>query len=365
MENNQRQKAGDNSQQIQADVIVVNQGIDEKRAREIYMEMFNNARREFSEESLETIQERIIEFENDLIPKMEKIDGALQSFADPCFQKLLQDAHKTAAITDNKDDYAVLSELLIRKIKKGNNRDATIGIRQAIEIVNEIPDKALLGLTVEYAWSIITPTTGIISKGLDVLDNLFSKIISDNLPQGNEWMEQLDILNAIRITDFSNFKKMEDYYLEQLDGYFSVGIEKDSENYYKALDILKQNNTASLLIEHEINEGFYRLAIPNKNQLKNTEINIFDTRENKIIKRKINDKEKESLEQVLQLYNGTEELKNKIKNNLVNEISKRENLTKVKKWIESIPKSFTITPIGKALANANAQRIYPEFPPLD
>ena len=31
MENNQKQKAGDNSQQIQADLIVVNQGIDEKK----------------------------------------------------------------------------------------------------------------------------------------------------------------------------------------------------------------------------------------------------------------------------------------------------------------------------------------------
>ena len=178
-------------------------------------------------------------------------------------------------------------------------------------------------------------------------------------------MEQLDILNAIRITDFSNFKKMEEYYLEQLDCYFSVGIEKDSENYFKAIEILEQNNIASLLIKHELNEGFYRLAIVNKNQLENIEINVFDNRENKIIKRKINDKEKESLKQVLQLYNNSEELKNKIKDNLVNEISKRENLTKVKNWIESIPKSFNITPIGKALANANAQRIYPEFPPLD
>ena len=37
--NNQKQKAGDNSLQIQADLIVVNQGIDEKRAREILMEI--------------------------------------------------------------------------------------------------------------------------------------------------------------------------------------------------------------------------------------------------------------------------------------------------------------------------------------
>ena len=37
-DNKQTQKAGENSQQIQANTIIVNQGIDEKRAREICAE---------------------------------------------------------------------------------------------------------------------------------------------------------------------------------------------------------------------------------------------------------------------------------------------------------------------------------------
>ena len=77
MENNQKQKAGDNSQQIQADLIVVNQGIDEKRASEIYMEMFENARRDFSIEAAEEVKRRVLQFEEDLIPKMQKIEGVI------------------------------------------------------------------------------------------------------------------------------------------------------------------------------------------------------------------------------------------------------------------------------------------------
>ena len=47
MKNNQEQKAGDNSQQIQAGIVVIKQGIEEKRAREIFMEMFENSRKSF------------------------------------------------------------------------------------------------------------------------------------------------------------------------------------------------------------------------------------------------------------------------------------------------------------------------------
>lgn len=365
MVNNQKQKAGDNSQQVQAGLIIVNNGITEERAREIYDEKLQLLRKEFSGEAFEKIQNRISNFENDLIPRMQRIEGALNAFADPSFQSMLTTAHKTAAVTDSNDDYAILSELLIHKIKKGNNKNETIGIRQAIEIVNEIPEKALLGLTVEYAWSRVTPVSGKINQGLDVLDNLFSEFISEELPIGNEWLEQLNILNAIRISDFSTFKKVEDYYCEVLSGYSAVGIEKDTEDYHKALEILKKENLQNLLISHELNDGYYRLEFIDEDQLENYEILKTDITGKGIYKLKLNENEKRILKEVFSMYNNSSELKNKIKENLKQEILRRDNLNKLKNWIESIPKSFTTTPIGKVLAHANAQRINPEFPPLN
>lgn len=365
MVNNQKQKSGDNSQQLQAGLIIVNNGITEKRAREIYDEKFQLLRKEFSGEAFEKIQNRISNFENDLITRMQRIEGALNAFADPSFQSMLTTAHKTAAITDSNDDYAILSELLIHKIKKGNNKNETVGIRQAIEIVNEIPEKALLGLTVEYAWSMVRPVSGKITQGLDVLDNLFSEFTSEELPIGDEWLEQLDILNAIRITDFSTFKKVDDYYYEVLSGYSAVGIEKDSENYHKALGILRKENLQNLLIPHELNDGYYRLEFVNENQLEKYERLKIDTTGKGIYKLKLNEKEKKVLKEVFSMYNNSAELKDKIKENLKQEILRRNNLSKLKNWIESIPKSFTTTPIGKVLAHANAQRINSEFPPLN
>ena len=49
MINTQNQKAGDNSQQFQATQMIVNVGIDEKRAREIYQEMHEKLQSEFED----------------------------------------------------------------------------------------------------------------------------------------------------------------------------------------------------------------------------------------------------------------------------------------------------------------------------
>ena len=365
MENNQKQKAGDNSQQIQADLIVVNQGIDEKRAREIYMEMFENARRDFSIEAAEEVKRRVLQFEEDLIPKMQKIEGALQAFADPAFQIMLTAAHKSAAVTESKDDYSILSELLIHRIKKGNDRKSIAGISRAIDIVSEIPDDALLGLTVQYAFEIIIPQSGNITVGLDALEKLFSTLIYDELPEGSGWIEQLDVLNAVRITDFSSFKKLDEYYSEQLNGYCCIGIKKDSENYNRAVDLLKQNNLNSLLAQNEFNEEYVRLLIVNDLQIDKLNLNSLDLTTGRIIKRPLSNNEKDILHQVFSMYENDNTLKNEIKEKFVSEIDKRPNLVKIKNWIDKIPMSFNTTPIGKVLANANAQRCNKEFPPLN
>ena len=49
MANKQIQEAGDNSQQLQASNMIVNIGIDEKRAREIYQEMHEKLQSEFED----------------------------------------------------------------------------------------------------------------------------------------------------------------------------------------------------------------------------------------------------------------------------------------------------------------------------
>lgn len=90
MGNKQVQEAGDNSQQLQANNMIVNLGIDEKRAREICQEMILQLKNKFTEEALKVAESRVSEFEDKLMAKMK--DGALEAFADPSFLSLLVEA---------------------------------------------------------------------------------------------------------------------------------------------------------------------------------------------------------------------------------------------------------------------------------
>lgn len=128
--NNQTQKAGENSQLVQAGTVNIFNGIDEKRAREICSETYAIARRDFTADAYACANARVQQFENSLIPKMLQIETALSAFSDPAFQFLLASAQRTAAATERNADYDMLSELLICRIEKGQSRKTRAGIRE-------------------------------------------------------------------------------------------------------------------------------------------------------------------------------------------------------------------------------------------
>ena len=238
MGNKQVQEAGDNSQQLQANNMIVNLGIDEKRAREICQEMILQLKNKYTEEALKVAESRVSEFENKLLSKMKAIDGALEVFADPSFQLLLVEAQKTAASTERPADYDLLSELLVHRFQNGTDRNTRAGITRAVEIVDEISDEALLGLTVFHAVICIEPVTEVIQEGLDILNDLFGKLIYATLPNGNKWLDHLDILSTIRINNFVRLPNIEDIYSERFAGYIDIGIKKNSQEHYKAIELL-------------------------------------------------------------------------------------------------------------------------------
>ena len=76
MINNQSQKSGNDSTNLQVQQMVVNVGIDEKRAREIYQEMNLQLRSDYTQEAFVIANNRVKEFEDRLMPKMAQVDGA-------------------------------------------------------------------------------------------------------------------------------------------------------------------------------------------------------------------------------------------------------------------------------------------------
>lgn len=368
MINSQSQKGGDGSTNLQAQQMVVHVGIDEKRAREIYQEMNLQLRRDYSQEALNIANSRVIEFENRLMPKMAQVEGALEAFADPSFQLLLVEAQKTAASTERPADYDLLSELLIHRFQKGANRIARAGISLAVEIVDKVSDEALLGLTVSHAVSSFIPLSGDINQGLDVLNDLFGKIFYRELPGGHDWLDHLDILDAVRLTPFGSLKKVEQYYPEVLPGYVDVGIAKKSENHDMAIEILKSNNLpASLLVEHALNNEFCRLGVRSIKSIDEISLVHQIFHEDKFIdvQKKLSEEQKQAIKSIYELYSKDGNIRSNNVNSFMSEWDKRSNLKTLREWWDNISTSFTITSVGKVLAHSNAQRCDKNLPPLD
>lgn len=368
MGNKQVQEAGDNSQQLQANNMIVNVGIDEKRAREICQEMILQLKNKHTEEALKVAESRVSEFEDRLMNKMKVIDGALEAFADPSFQLLLVEAQKKAASTERPADYDLLSELLVHRFQNGTDRNIRAGITRAVEIVDEISDEALLGLTVFHAVTCFYPVTGVIQKGLDVLNSLFGKLFYATLPTGNDWLDHLDILNTIRIGEFGRLKKMEEYYSEQFAGYMDVGIKKLSQEHYKAIELLNSNNLPlNILIEHELNTDYIRLNILNKKDIDSLKLIHQVNYNSSIVPLEISltDTEKNVIISIYDLYKQDAEIRQENINKFIEEWNKRANLKILREWWNNIEVSIQLTSVGKVLAHANAQRCDESLPSLN
>jgi hypothetical protein len=358
MTNRLSQKSGENSQQIQAEMVVVNNGISEQRVREIVNEKLTITLQGFTAEAMSTATERNNIFSRKLIDRMQE-EQALSAFSDPAFQMLLLEAQKRAASTEREPDYELLSELMLHRFKKGVNRNVRAGISRAVEIVDQISDEALLGLTLIHAVN-FTPTAGKMSVGLDVLENLFKKLIYANLPTGTEWLDHLDILDAARISSIGGMIKIEEFWFEQFDGYVSKGVEKDSEKYNEILNILQSINLGKdCLTAHEHIENYVKIELFNKNVIKT--ITILSSASVATPHRSLTDNEIAALEKVYDLCSA-KKIDKKI---LIDEIEKRENLKKLREWWNKLTQSIQITSVGRVLAHSNAQRIDKRLPPLN
>lgn len=363
----QSQKGGDGSSNFQSENMVVHVGIDEKRAREVFHEMNLQLRKEYTQEALEIANARVSEFENSLMPKMEQVEGALEAFTDPCFQLLLVEAQKTAASTERPADYDILSELLIHRFQKGDNRNSRAGISLAIEIVDRVSDEALLGLTAAHAVTHFLPASGNIHPGLNVLNDSFGQIFYGELPTGQEWLDHLDILNAVRLSSFGSMKKMREYYSNMLAGYIDVGVEKGSENFSKAIEILDRNNLPkNLLVDHDFNSDFQRVPVTNRGHIQKLSLQQIVMQEGRrhLITVPLTSEQLAAIDSIYDLYSEDNSLRQNNINSLMSEWEKRPNLKALREWWDDIPVALTITSVGKVLAHSNAQRCNKDLPPL-
>lgn len=359
--NKQTQQAGEGSQQIQATnvTIINNSGPTEEQVKKIVNDLIPVAIKEYTEEARETANERIAKLENCILPKISQVDGMIEAFREPAFQRLLVKAEQEAAVSEQDADYDLLTALLICHVQKGNNKKNRAGILKATEVVDLIDNNALCALTIMNIVEFAIPTLGDVMQGMYVLSDVYSKLEYTDLPEGIDWMEHLELLGAIRLSRNIKLNKFEDFYARALNGYACVGIRKESDNYKTAIELLKSIQIGERgLRDNILLDGYVRLDVPNKDYIER----MILTDKNGI--HKIRPDEKDVFIRIWYMYEKDDELQKKVNKNFMDMWDSFEPLEKIHKWWNSIPMSYDITQVGKILAHTNAKRCDPSLPDL-
>lgn len=365
---NQTQSAGDNSTQIQAGTIqnyyTTITGIDEARARSICKEEYAIAMQNWTSEAIAIANDRVQQLEDKVLPKLIQYDNSLKCFADPSFQITLRKAQISAASSDRVADYELLSELLLHRVEQDADKERRLGITKAIEIVDQVDDSALVGLSVVYALSKFSPVSVVLNEGLNVLNRLYAKIISDmSLPEGITWMEHLDLVSAIRLGSrgLNTFKKCEEYFPERLSQYFVSGLPKDSDEYR---DLEASFKSVSLgtncLVPHPLRLDHMILSI------KPDIDSIVITRDvsGGVLQVPLNPAQKEVMSKAIDLMARIDLNNQEMKSAFWVEWEKYPVLSRIRKWWNNLPVHFEISPVGVALSNAYIHSKDPYIPCL-
>lgn len=352
----QSQKAGDNSHQYAIGSVEINNGMSIEEVEKLFDEKADAIMRQNITVANDIVDRRLKEFNKKSIDRLAEED-ALNAFVDPSSLEFLVNAQRKAAVSNRNFDQDILAELLVYRFRRKNDHKIDTAIYKAIENVNLVDDDSLLGLTVLYAIHDFQPISGDLGESLKIMDDLFAKLLYDKLPYDNDWLEQLEILGMVKTSKISRLKKLENYWYEKFDGALRLGIKKDSSIHNEAKKILQNAKiNENSLIENKTYPEFVKLQVINRHEIENA--NMLEPG-GKV--RKINDSEIDVFRQVYDLCSDKISLKE-----FVQKITSYESINKVRNWWNKLAtdQSIEVTPIGRVLANTNAQRIDKGLPGL-
>lgn len=224
--NRQIQKAGDNASQIQAQTVIQNIGISEERVHDIVGAACDRAIESCLMESRNAVEQRLGSFKDELYVIVGNQLQLFESLLEPSCAATLGAAANAAARTSYVDDHQMLAELLVKRFESPSDRHVATGVTKAIEIVEYLTEEELAGLTTFFAVTGYTPSSGIISDGIEVLAGVFEKLPLELLPPDTGWMGDLDILDAIRFSSITPLTPFLDLQFDMLKGYTVAGLKR-------------------------------------------------------------------------------------------------------------------------------------------
>jgi len=335
---------------------IINVGIEEKRAREIYDELFEKQKNEWIIEANETANQRINELGIRFMNQIQQVDKNLEMFRDPGFLFFLMDAQKSAASSERDSDIDVIADMLFRRFSNTTEQNSHVLLSRAIEVISQISDDSLLTITVLTSLflgsGITTPENypRNFFEDIDCYDRFFEQLLTNTvsqctLPQPQRgltltweesaWAWELELLDLLHFGRRDELPFTYDNLLfDRYSGVIAIGLKKESTEHTNAEKLLSNAHLNSIaMIEHEFDNNYVRLNI---NSL--CDISMMDLTESQL----------ECVQNIIQSYIEDDELLKINKNRFIDEWNKRVHLSIVTQLWNGFSSyySFDIPPLG-------------------
>lgn len=329
------QKAGDQSTNVQAESITINQGITYSEVREIVLDIFHSNFAQLSEKASIIARDRAKEITDTFLKKLEAQNyNGIANAQDPDFQYALFTIQKEYARNGDKDLGDLLVDLLVDRTKYDRRTILQIVLNESLSVAPKLTSDQLATLSIvfliNYAMFNGLKDLPTFLNFLDTYFAPFANLLSKNRSCyqhlefagcGSVGMGEFDILNSLK----KNYQ-----------GLFSKGFnEEEIDKMHIKLSDFPLLFTYCL---HDTN-------IKQINAL--NEIVLKDIAKNSGVS-------EQALNILISLNNNFSMSNEEIRDYIIRERGYMKNVFEV--WKNSLMKNLTLTSVGIAIGHANIKR---------
>ncbi|ELM3749152.1 LPO_1073/Vpar_1526 family protein [Aeromonas dhakensis] len=260
----QRQEAGDNSTNYQAEKITVVQGISYRDARDIALDVYQKNFIKLSEHAAQVALGRAEEFIDDFLRKIQsKNPVLLEQMSQPSIQNSLYCAQKQYAVTGDKELKSLLLDLVVQRCEQEERSIHQIVLDEAIELAPKLTVEQMDALTVNFIISnAMNHNIKSVSSLLFHIDNEIIPFLTA-LGENTSCYEHLTYLGAATIEYTGSLPNMYEEYAKNYKAIFSKGNEfGDFETI-----LVEDEKVKQLIMPCLQYSNLYQVAVLNDNKL--------------------------------------------------------------------------------------------------
>lgn len=326
--------------------VVIQNGITEERVRAIINELAPQVMEHYTNESNEIGKVRIAKLEDEIMSRLEKLEGAIHIFGEPYFQRTLKLAETSAILNEDNHKYGMIAEVLLSNAQSVKNiKDRAVKTR-AIEILPDIDEDSLCAITTIFILNDISCMDYNSINQLELFERHFEALVERLPSHSSDWIENLELLDCARVSTVCQRIDPVTLFTSKVGDSMCTGIKKNSNEYYRALKLLNEAGIQeNLMVDNELLEGYVKLPI-------NCQESIFEE-ELRYGTKLLSNQQKIKLKEIITLYSEEDEVKEASNKQMREKIEGCKNIMAVCKWYNSLGVGVKITKVGQIVSNAN------------